>query len=355
MSNKKFINQPDNRNAGAVLYNSARQELIKNFGTKNDVAAMYDYGSINHPGISDLDIFLVFKSDLTNSDYSDYQIKPDKFPILTYLPRGTLMIADKQSFESIHWLDEDIKIKNFFGEDINLEKLNPLMEKQRAIASIIDWLPERVGQLLKIYRKEEIDITFLLRVLKSFSYTTDKLAVMLQDDRYRNFGIMINQLRAEWKIGKEGDLVKLLEFGLRLGFDAIRTFGKTFLANEQLHSGWLLLFNDLRFVFAQNEDMINLDTALRLSENGTNVVPLPGSYAPHFSFYSKQKGILAEQMRIQSQLPDVLPSSEIYREYLAKKMATATSCANFLIKNRFSDGLFRFGFYFQNYLRRMKL
>ncbi|MEK9186422.1 MAG: hypothetical protein AAB885_02430, partial [Patescibacteria group bacterium] len=60
----KFINNP--KKIAVKVYERARKELINHFQKNNDVVALYEYGSVRAPGISDLDLILVTKNHLKN-------------------------------------------------------------------------------------------------------------------------------------------------------------------------------------------------------------------------------------------------------------------------------------------------
>jgi len=114
------------------------------------------------------------------------------------------------------------------------------------------------------------------------------------------------------------------------------------------------LFFIKRFALVFTDEPINVSSKDLPEEiKDALILPVPSRFASHFSHYSQQKGFLAEQMRRQTNLPAINPSSSLYRDYLSKKTEVATSCAEYLLRNGFEDGLFRFGFYFKNYLSRL--
>ncbi|MBI4992209.1 MAG: hypothetical protein HZB99_03255 [Candidatus Harrisonbacteria bacterium] len=348
--NKKFVNPPP-RNISLAKYDAAHKELIEVFSQFTDVAALYDYGTVHNPGISDLDIFLILKGDLHSSKAEDYLISEKKFPHTYSLPRGTLMVMNVGDFQGVHWFDDQIKLSHFFGDKIILQDIDLEMQRQRFFASIIDWLPERLGALVRLLQKSEIDIVFSLRVLRCYCYTLEKLYKLTKGSQYQEFVNRVLDLRNHWNDGREKELVELIRGGIVLGCKALLDVSDTILKNEEGAVGELSLYPDLRFHFIDNAQLLSAQWILSNLHPSSIVIPVPSTYAPHFSFYSQQPGFLAEQMRRQMNMSLMLqPKSELYRKFLAKKIGLATRAGEFLLRNGFKDGLFRFGFYFKNYL-----
>ena len=349
---KTFINPP--LTIGREIYHKAYQELRDYFLKLEDVSSLYEYGFIHTPGISDVDIFVVTHGDLKDSTSSSYDIDVKRFPALSVLPRGTLMVMAKSEFRDIHWFDDDIYLKQLAGKKIITSEINPEMRIHRRIASVIDWLPERVGYLLRLYLRSEIDITLSLRTLRSYCYTLDKLGAIRGVQSHQDFIAEVVQLRNTWSQEKEAKLYELLEKGIVLGFTALKEFSNDFLLEESKGVGSLFLFKDLQYIFTDDDAIITPSYAIKSSLPGRIVVPLPSYFASHFSFYSQQPGFLARQMQKQISLPLLEPRKEQYRYFLERKMELATRSALFLLRNKFKTGLFRFGFYFQNYLEYVK-
>ncbi len=347
---RNFINPPKQTNI--VKYSKAIEELIVNFSKLKDVVAIFSYGGFGNPGISDLDIFVVLNGDLQYSNTKDYGISRERFPDLFDLPKGTLMIMPREQFKLVHWLDDGINLKKLYGQQIDFEIPLDRLVKKRSLASVVDWLPERLGALSKLYLSTDLDITFSLRLLKSYCYTLRKIDEINRKCDYSELVDKITNLRSFWRDERQAELLKTLEMAIKTGFAAMHRFCLENFGGEESAEGWLKLFPQLQLLFVKDLNNVSFKYMLACSgkKSGKIIVPVPAFLAPHFSFYSQQPGFLAEQMRRQINLPILKPRDGLYREFLENKMEVATRCGEFLLKNGFKDGLFRFGFYFKNYL-----
>ena len=351
---KKIFSNPPPDGVTHERYETARRELIAAFSDYPEVAALYEYGSTTTPGVSDLDIMVVFRSDLVSSRPADYVITPDRFPALASLPQGTLMRIPQAAFRRIHWFDEHISLRLLYGEETPCEPLDPPMMSARFLASIVDWLPERTALIVRLLRRDAIDTTFCLRVLRSCAVTLESAARLTGDAAYADFGPAVQELRANWRAGREPELIARMEQGCALGFHALADVSHRAFSHEESVEGDVSLFPDVHLRFTRDPRHWTAAQLSAASSDERIVVPVPATLAPHFSYYSRHPGFLAGQMRLQAHLSACEPRDPSYRAFLATKMALATECGNFLLRNGFRDGLFRFGFYFKNYLARAK-
>lgn len=349
---KKYINIP--RILPLAAYHQARQEIINHFKNNKDVLAIYEYGQVGSPGISDLDLIVVTRPKLIASQPSDYLIGKNFTAKTRQIISGTLMIMKEKDFYDIIIFD-DVKLKKLYGKKIKMVKLNLINRRYREIASVVDWLPERLTRLIKLYRQPRLDVHYALLCLKSATYALQKVAKLTDHKHHNQLKTEVILARKKWLKNKPHDLRYLIKMVIYAGYDALYDFHRVFF-KEKFPEGSLTLFPWQKIVFTNKEPMIDPDFAISISTDKEVAAPISANLLGHFWTYSQQPGLLARQAKKQLFLnAGVRPiKHNSYYKFLKKKMALAAGCADFLLENNLETGLYKFGFYFQNYLKNKK-
>ena len=154
-------------------YKNSRNEIINFFKNDDKLISIYEYGSVSAPGISDLDIILVY------SKKSKLKIKKKKINITSnfLLQNGTIIKTTQQIFKRFNYIDE-FKLKKIYGENIYLDKISKKNKNYLQLISILDWLPERALRLIKVNQNKIIKINELLCLLFSITYSFKKLEII---------------------------------------------------------------------------------------------------------------------------------------------------------------------------------
>lgn len=328
-------------------YDDARKELSKHFMNLPEVSAIYEYGNVRAPGISDLDLIVVTKSDLYRSKSSDFSVSGPHFSAALKVAPSTLMVMPRDVFEHIHRFDDLIKLKLVCGEEINTVELSPEEQKIRAIASIVDWLPERIARLIAIYHKQELDAQYALRYARSFTYSLELVAKVTGDQYYLEYGKEVMRAREGALRGERPDIRDLVRRGIYAGYEALFVFTRMFFPEEMITEGMLTLFPWQKIIFTQDHMELDPDLAIVKSDGKSAVTITPSSLILHFLAYRDADTSLSRQMREQFKVSGNIkvPSNDYYR-FLIKKIELADRNASYLRTNGFKGGLFRFGFFF---------
>ncbi|MBI4137763.1 MAG: hypothetical protein HY472_00755 [Candidatus Sungbacteria bacterium] len=338
----RYIHYPKNISRGR--YDAAFGEYIRGFGALPEVQALWRYGGVRNPGISDLDILAVLKKDLRESGPEQFVIDSRRFPISASLPQGTLMLMHEREFSRIHWFDAGIRLDRLWGSRDAPKEISKAWHSERLRASIIDWLPYYLARLIALARAPSCDVIFCLRFLRAYGFTFEHLYELAPRRRYKQFVERVRDLRDYWRTDKAQELRDLMAEGIDLGFSALRAEADVLCSRSGSGaSGFVSLGRAVRFEFAP-KNACREDTARM--HDGRVVLPIPREYAAHFACYAECPGMLAAEMRRGSSLPRRVPIGKRDRAYLKRKMAIATRAALFLQRNGFSKGLFRFGFYY---------
>lgn len=331
------------------IYEKAREELINNFKNNPDVAAIYEYGRVQSPGISDLDLIVVTYGDLKYSQPEDFRITPNKFPNASRVATGTLMLMSRKNFADIKFFDE-VNLSKLWGEDIPLNNIEKRDLKQREIASVVDWLPERLARLVRMLKQPRLDVQNSLLYLRSFCYVLERVSKLTDDPYFAQMTPKVLEARSLWLNGKSTDLRYLMTRLIYTGYEALAIFSDKFFSQKYPAEGELFLFPWQRIVFTADAARIDPDMAISFSTANMATIPVSSQLLPHFLTYSRQPGILPWRMRKQFRT-NTKPKINIGRDYenfLKKKMTLANRYADFLLRNGFESGLYRFGFYFVN-------
>ena len=109
MKNKIFYNYP---NLFSIdQYNNAKSSIVKKFKGNKNLLSIFEYGSLNNIGISDLDIIVILKNQISND--CSKSISKD------ILPKKTLDIID---FASLIILPENNFNEILIWDDLRLNK-----------------------------------------------------------------------------------------------------------------------------------------------------------------------------------------------------------------------------------------
>ncbi|TSC89673.1 MAG: hypothetical protein G01um10143_163 [Parcubacteria group bacterium Gr01-1014_3] len=335
---RKIINHP--RKIPLSVYGKARRELVSHFRKNSDVLAFYEYGTVKAPGISDLDLILVLKEKLKN---------PFRYPTgpnIDKVAKGGLIIMTKSVFENVQIFDQT-NLKKLFGQDIKVKQLSKKELELRSIVSVADWLPERILRLIGMLRANPLDVQHALRYTRSFAYSLENAARLTGLKDYDKFLWELQELRSQWKPLKIEQLRSLIKRGVYWGYEALSRFTEKYFSDPQPASGELELFKNQKIVFADQPSKVDADWAISASQQrSSDIVVVDPRLASQFFTYSRQPGILAKQMRRQLNLKNgQLIKNKNHRQFLVDKIRLANHCAEFLKREGFKSGLYRFGFY----------
>ena len=133
---KSFYNHPHYMNISE--YSSAKEDIINSFNISEDIKAIFEYGSLNNIGISDLDIIVVLKNNINKDCYkliSKNRLSPQTLKVIDYA--NIIILPKKKINKLLIW--DDLKLNQINGNLLTIEKYNQI---EVEIARIIDWLPE---------------------------------------------------------------------------------------------------------------------------------------------------------------------------------------------------------------------
>ena len=356
MSDRSFFNYPKHSSVGD--YSNVRNEIIKFYQENSDIISIYEYGSVSAPGVSDLDLIFVLK-DKIYSNESEFDLSNISSFAHDLVADGTVIKMPLNIFKKIQYFD-NLNFHRLSGKDIFFNKPTELDDKFIKLASIVDWVPERILKLTRILYSEDINITNALCVLHSFGYSLKYLDNILgTTDESKEVIVETSRLRAEWHQidSPEDDLVKCLEKAIDIGYKRLfdyedylststdyllEVFNCDFDIDLELYSNHFI-----RFTSSRIEDSATY--ARNLSDGNKFYVCVSNYFYPHFAILASQRGQLSECMLSKIQPSAPIKNSivnKLYNDNLLRKINLAELNAQFLQKNNLKTGLIRYGFHF---------
>ena len=340
------------------FYAIARNHIISYYSNTRDVISIYEYGSVSSPGVSDLDIILVLK-DKVHSRESDIEFSNISSDVNSLVVDGTVMKMPERVFSKINYFDQ-FNLAKLSGKEIALEGITESDKFSLEVISVIDWLPERILRLTRMLNNEVINISNILCILHSFSYSIEKINKLTNDNHNSdNVLSLIQSLRNEWYSieDPEESLIECIRDSITLGYRYLCIFkeyldAKDIFRNsiiDQVDDIKLELFKNHFVIFVSQDDHAYLEkTGLSISNSSEVFVSLPNFFYPHFYNLSSQKGLLSDVMKNKINPYTELTSevlSDKYKTVLTNKMNLAEENAQFLKVNNFKRGLIRYGFH----------
>ena len=353
----EFSNLP--RKLTLLDYDNARQEITKYFHANEDIIAIYEYGSVSAPGVSDLDIILVLRDKLEITDqYLDFQnINGDAN---SFVADGNVIKMPRGVFEKIQYFDA-LNARLLTGEAIMQYQNTPPDQAILKLISVVDWLPERLLRLNKILSSKKINVANTLCVLHSLGYSLATVGSVLAIDKHENILRRIAILRSNNNPNTfpTGELLEVLFHALRLGQDYLFYFASYLISSEHVsvsnlradEAASLELYSDcvLRFSDQSQNAQIKFQNSESSKISSIDVV-VPIAFLPHFAALGSRDSPISAEVKRKSR--NIVKSagdqlSESYKRILFRKLNLAEENAEFLRSNNLSGGLIRYGFHYE--------
>jgi len=347
---RKYINYPKKVNLS--YYENARNEIINYFLEDKSLESIYEFGTVKAPGVSDIDIMLIFKTNPL--DINRYDFKEINKRVYSLVENGNVIKMGKNTFSCLDYID-NFNLKLIKGKDIKQNIIPNNLKKLREIISICDWLPERIKRIEMILSKSNINISNILCLLHSITYSLKNVEILTNKIHLADKLIdQISALRTEWYELNcpEEMLIDTCELAIEVGLDAIYKLTdlliKTIPVNlcESNYSPIDIsvpLHYEIKLEF---DESLSFNTLEYYKKN--KVIKFPGIFAFHFI----NLAILPTQIsnRLSLKLFNKIHNPYLdleneYINYLFIKSTLISENLNFIEMNKFKGGLIRYGFY----------
>ena len=169
--------------------------------------SVYEYGSVDVYGISDIDCIVVTGKPL------DMPVVPEEFKVMF---EGRIFAQMKpEHFRQVK-LPGDIDLKRLSGESVEYEDYDEGKKRLIDVLQVMDWLPERIVKLEYIIKTG--NILDIIGFTKSLKYSIDIATGMMGNSWGVMWGFVFEELRKGWFDNPdEKRLVRLADEGVEIG------------------------------------------------------------------------------------------------------------------------------------------
>ena len=347
---KTFINYP--KKISLTYYDNARKDIINYFLNDPNIQSIYEYGTVRAPGVSDIDIMLIFK-DIPNK-VEKYNFKDINQNVFDLVVNGNVIKMTGTTFACLNYIDE-FNFKLLSGEEIDQNLFPDRLKKIRDIISLCDWLPERIKRLEITLDSDLINISHTLCLLHSVTYSIKKVEKLTtQISSSNDLFELIQSLRENWWSLSNPE--KLLEKALNLSIgvslkaiDQITTILIKNIPTNLLNNNFkpaeisVPLHRGINLKFSNSLSYESYNSYLRNKE-----ILFPGILGIHFANLANLPTLISKRLLLKIYNKITCPILDINNEYLNLLFVKASLISDnltFLEKSKFKGGLIRYGFY----------
>tara|TARA_Y100000589_G_scaffold323336_1_gene357707 strand:- start:260 stop:1312 length:1053 start_codon:yes stop_codon:yes gene_type:complete len=349
--NYKFFNYP--KPLTLEDYKISREKLIEFFSQSNDLRGIFEYGSTNNLGISDLDIIIVLKNKISKNASSFFSKNNLPKKTLIALDYASLIILPEYDFDKILMWD-NLKLNQIYGDKIKFINFDSF---ELNIARIIDWLPERIVRIEECLSTPNINVRKSLGLLKSSCYTLKNLKkdFNITNELLEKNILEVDKLRSNWfnikSIEREKLLIKQLNISKKNLLSSMKKFN-IFLCNnfnlKELGKDKNISLNFVnKFAFSYKNNSRN--NYLKKYNSGCIELVIPYFYMMHFIKYSNEVGLISDNIRKNitcEPIHNEFKLPEKYNLLLKNRINLCNEWASYLKFNNFNTGLFKMAWFF---------
>ena len=381
--NYKFLSYPNKLTLND--YSGVINKYIKSV-VNSDIARMYQIGSVNDCGISDIDIFVVLKDEIIFKNKNIYSI-------------GNLNSFEKYMFmHDVYVLPE--RIEDRIGTIFNIENINLLYGDMKGniinkydiannssakLACIIDFTLDILKYVASAFIKKEIHVRQMLCVLQSLKHTIKLCRSVCEYGQYLfdngdNYIDEIFELRnnffeiAEFEIKYR--IIKLMHLSMRI-ISEILSYANEYIIKNNIISiddlngtQAVLNYGDKFYYVFTNRFCVNtfiddvythsrMETTSGLYSKYRNihnriVVLLPQMLLMQYLYYAKQIGIVSKRINMSLYVNNNVSLEGLNKQYahiLNIKMSVANDQVYYIRSNSFTCGqIFLYHFICDRYI-----
>lgn len=286
-------------------YQEARKWLISFLSKDKDVVSIYEYGTVKDPGISDLDIMVVLKDRPDRKDFSGLLTVDNVPERFSFLLNNDYKFISKEHFREIDVFGK-FRTKLLHGELIKRNQIPQRYARLYEIASVMDFMPERILSILEVKMSKKILVIYVLGLLNSYLYTVKSVETIIgkKTSEMLDFEIELKDLRNTW-FQHDPDLrlnkiSSLMERSVVLGFKVIAelTFyliSKKYYQPMQCVEGSRFFINQNKgYCFFFNGNDISAEKCFCPNEQKGIFILVPSIWLSHYYIYSKCNGRISK-------------------------------------------------------------
>ena len=300
----EFYNYPDDSSLND--YERSRDYIIDRVSQYPGVVALYEYGVVGAPGLSDLDFIVVLQDQLPIVDLTDLIYLRDVPAFVEKTLDGSILRTMSREHYSKVLLLGNILTRKLWGESIDHHPLNETELLMVKISDVMDWLPERILMLGDYANMESAPVKRLVGCLHSLQHSINRtfdIDSIFQQEKILDFIERLRVLLKNWfieenKFNKQ-TIIQLLNEGISLGLQLMRQvdeymIAKGFYPRTSLNMDAFFYINPQKgYRFPVN----NLPTAININPAGYLSIDVPLIWLAHLKQYAKGEGIISDLIK----------------------------------------------------------
>lgn len=300
----QFENYPDD--SYRYDYDRSRAYMVERVARFPGVVALYEYGVVGAPGLSDLDFIVVLNDNLKGIDLTDLIFMRDVPAYVGKTLDGSILRSMSQTqFSKVHLLGK-IRTRLLWGEVIPQALLTEADEVWVKIADVMDWLPERVLMLKDYATMEMVPVKRLVGCLHSFQHSLQRVFDIdpsFKGERLVAFQDRLRILRQTWFDVSQSDnraaLSELLYEGIAIGSQLRFDFGRFLLSKgyypwANLEPGGVFYLNPRKWYrFSSRLGPEDIER----TASGELCVDVPPVWFSHLVQYASSRGGISDVIR----------------------------------------------------------
>jgi hypothetical protein len=343
-------------------YDRARRWMVEYLSARDDVRALFEYGSVRVPGLSDLDFIVVLANQPARdiARYLDRQCLHEN--VASRMDGATLMIMSEADFPYVvRW--DDVCLTQHYGKPLDVVRIEERALHYIESCRIVDWLPWHAARLARIINTKEIPIRRTLGLLYSLTYSVRRLHERFgfSMPRWQDYVMKTLALREHWfddPVLSCEKLLRLVHEAQQIVCEALDVFGRYVTVSGLYGSPdtgpdrYLRVPGGTLLHFVPDFQFNTLSDIIHHSSEKNVVVPLPGVLFRHFAAYAAGDGLISRMIR-KTMIPavaveDLSVVDPGMMKVLNERIDVCNRWASFLRTNRFKSGLFKFAWFYDH-------
>ena len=330
------------------------REKYKKWCSDLEIATPIEFGSVKSPGLSDLDLGLVFKH-VSENDSARVNEALKNFPseVSSLMNGGTLMMFPEKDFRDILLID-DITV-SCLDRDVSPNSISDETKALVSIVQVVEWLPERIVKIYTEHQKADPNIVRLVGFLYSLCYSLIKTqSENRNQEQVSHFVDAVYLLRSDWlSLDQKQQQLRIDDLVgqcIEIYLAAIKNFLPTLkesvdcsqLSDELIYN----LYGDVYLKGAKDWS----DEPIQV-EGSKVTIKLPYEFLASYLVYSGKKSdlgkIISRRFNLdasQSVLDQVSFSPEMF-ELLTRRKDIFSNLFDFVRTLNCGTGLYKFGWY----------
>ena len=317
--------------------------LFVEWCSKIPSATPIEFGSVGCPGLSDIDIGIVFEEGF---DHGDLNLHLKSFPKKTreLMNGGTLMFFPESILKNILLID-DINIK-FLTNKIDIRRITNEEKNLIDLVQIMEWLPERMANTYLEFKKSNPNNKRLVGLFYSSCYSLEKIqSIVGYNEQVDRFIKSVSTLRKEWfsmEKSKMHDLLNNVSLTYFKVCDSAINMIISTLSNHFKIAGL-----GVRYNICRNINFIGVHEGIGFYEGEDKLfLKVPEIFLCTYLKYSQYSSCLGSIIakRIKVNNFDVMVSDDM-NNILDKRIEILSSLFEFVRKLNCGSGLYKFGWY----------